>query len=469
MINKIIAILLILTLVGTTVYAAEISVNTILEMLDEEELVNAVEVASGLLEQYGYIVTIEKKNDGIDLSEQNIDEELSEPVKSEKFLNDFVKGWESRTERLDRDESRSSTFSDKQYIDYMTEAVSCEYSYIGKYRNAIFEEDDLSNYYHEYISALDDQFVAITEYYGKDDAAYNELWKDAYYKRCRAMYWINRKWGFNFKKQYLDTVSEMLSVGQVWDMRVSMENDLRSQLSKAEYSFENTSSKSINIAPMTIQNNTNYQIEYLSVMAEFLNDEGTTVDTAYLISESNIASGAKLETRTTRINQHFASVVFKCDYTYSNGTYRDENKMSITPAVQYSWDGILSKNGSVAEGQAIFTLEGVNTSWGREHSWTKDMYVPIIKFSIKNIGTVNANEVTIHTVFTNMDTKEIWDEETSYVIGFSDSPLKPGFSKKVFIYSSVGFETKPAIFPNLTAEIYVNNQLLKTINIEMDS
>lgn len=53
-----------------------------------------------------------------------------------------------------------------------------------------------------------------------------------------------------------------------------------------------------------------------------------------------------------------------------------------------------------------------------------------------------------------------------YVVGSSDSPLKPGYSKKAFVYSSVGYKTKLATTPELTVDIYINGQLIETTTIK---
>ena len=97
-------------------------------------------------------------------------------------------------------------------------------------------------------------------------------------------------------------------------------------------------------------------------------------------------------------------------------------------------------------------------------SWSKTLYVPVLKFDVLNSGTGDATKVTVKVVFTDQATKQVWDEETTYVIGSSDTPLKAGFSKKAFVYSSVGYKTKITP-PDLSADIYINGQLVDTITV----
>ena len=73
--------------------------------------------------------------------------------------------------------------------------------------------------------------------------------------------------------------------------------------------------------------------------------------------------------------------------------------------------------------------------------------------------------MTVHVVFSDAGKNEVWDEETVYVIGSNDGALKPGFSKKTFVYSSVGYENKPQSVPEITVDIYVNGNLIQSVII----
>ena len=108
-------------------------------------------------------------------------------------------------------------------------------------------------------------------------------------------------------------------------------------------------------------------------------------------------------------------------------------------------------------------MEGPSSGWETKYS----LYVPYLKFSVKNTGTANADRIVVKTVFIDKETKEIWDTDTNYVIGSSDAPLKPGYSKKVFSYAGVGFKSKPSAsqLPKLDVEVYINDVLVLTQEI----
>ncbi len=455
---------------------ADISIDVILSTLNEEELIGAVESAAELLKHYGYIVTIQKEKDDeiVTTPQENetnegtvdSDEALTSPVSSDRFVADLTAGWEARSARLAQDSNRVSLMSDKQYVAYMSECISAEYDFINKYRDAEFEESVLAGYFQDYISALDEQFIAITEYYGKDDVQFNEYFSSGYYKRCQALYWINRKWGMTVKTENQETLTELITIGKYWDMKVSIENDLKAQLTNLDYSLVDASKSSVYFSPIKITNNSSYQIEYLSIQAKLFDGNGNQVDTSYLISDNSIPAGKTVSKDRTYISTKFETVSFTCTYGITNGVYYDQFDFEVSPQVQYGWDGVIKKNGNIADGQPVYSLEGVSTSWEMNSSWSKKLYVPVIRFSIKNIGTVSGDHVTVHVIFANTDTKEVWDEETVYVIGSSDAPLQPGYSKKGFAYSSVGYKTETTFVPNLTAEIYVNDILMDTITIK---
>ena len=162
----------------------------------------------------------------------------------------------------------------------------------------------------------------------------------------------------------------------------------------------------------------------------------------------------------------FTHISFTYSFNVNTGTYYDTIEGEVVPDIQYAWDGTIKKNGELAEGQPVLEIENLVSNWEMNTSWNKSLYVPTLKFDVRNNGTGEADRVTVRCVFTNVGTKEIWDEETTYVVGSSDSPLKPGYSKKAFVYSSVGYKTMLATTPELTVDVYINDQLVGTTTIK---
>ncbi len=98
----------------------------------------------------------------------------------------------------------------------------------------------------------------------------------------------------------------------------------------------------------------------------------------------------------------------------------------------------------------------------------KTLYVPYLKINVTNQQETPADHVVIHVVFYNEAEKTVWSDETDYLIGFSDTALKSGFNKTAFIYSSVGYKTKPNTdnLPTITAQIFINDKLYDTVTIK---
>lgn len=386
---------------------------------------------------------------------------LSEDVQS-AFISDLSSALTTRWSISDQD---TSTMTDKQTIDYYSGLVMAELDYIGKYSSYEFNDPVLNEYAHTYISALHDQLVAISEYYGKDDVLYYEYWSNGYRKRGQMIYWINRKYGLTIPEELNDILKEMVEVGKYWDMSWSIQETISSQLQKVDCSFTKGYNNSVKISPFEIRNNSNYYIDLVNISVEFLNENGSLIDSYYLFSGNNIAPNANMQTQKYTIQiESFSQVRFSVTTHINSGYYNDQCSFEVNPQIQYAWDSkSIMRDGDLAAGQEIIELQDILFTWDYNKSWSQTLYVPQLKFSAKNVGTKAADKIVVHCVFKNTETKEIWDEETEYVIGSSDSPLDPGYSKKAFVYSSVGYETPPSTIPHLDVDIYVNDVLLETI------
>lgn len=96
------------------------------------------------------------------------------------------------------------------------------------------------------------------------------------------------------------------------------------------------------------------------------------------------------------------------------------------------------------------------------------LYVPYLKTKVTNQRGKEAGKITVDVVFYNESTKELWDDETCYLVGSGDVPLKDSYSKTAYIKSVVGYQRRidEGMLPTLTAEIYVNDILYDEIIIE---
>ena len=340
---------------------AGISIDVILSTLTEDELVTTVETAAELLKPYGYSIVIQKDDDtketqqAIASNDENekidTNEVITGPVTAEKFVADIAAGWEARVARAAAiDENREKLMSDKEYIEYMVEVISAEYDYINKYRDAEFEEANLEKYFQDYIGALDEQYIAITEYYGQDDKLYQQYWNNGYYNRCRAMYWINRKFGMDIKKENQKNFTDLIALGKCWDMKVTIENDLMSQLTKLDWSVDSESSNAIFFSPITITNNTSYPIAFLRITANFFDKEGNKVSDSVVFSRTDIGAGNNLTDNGCMVLKAFDSISFLCEHHISD-YYYGEYQFEVTPNIQYSWNKETVKKWDNVKGQ----------------------------------------------------------------------------------------------------------------------
>lgn len=381
------------------------------------------------------------------------------------FLNDLRAALIARWSESGQDES---TMTDKQKIDYYSGLVMAELDFLEKYSSCEFNDSVLNEYAQTYISALHDQLVAITEYYGQNDILYDEYWSNGYNKRTQMIYWINRKYGLDIPTEYSDTLKKFVEKGKCIDMSWSIHEDISSQLLNVDCSFSKGKgySNSLETGPLTLTNKSNYQISSITIKLDFLDENDNLTKSSTLFSGSSIAPNATMQISKQTIYDltPFSQIRFSVNTRVKNSSYSDDHSFEVSPQIQYTWDNkAIMRNGELASGQAIFEIQDTSFTWDYEKSWSKTLYVPQLKFNIKNVGTGIADRITVHCVFTKLDTKEIWDEETVYVIGSSDSPLSPGYSKKAFVYSSVGYDTRPSSIPKLSVDIYINDVLMETI------
>jgi hypothetical protein len=102
----------------------------------------------------------------------------------------------------------------------------------------------------------------------------------------------------------------------------------------------------------------------------------------------------------------------------------------------------------------------------------KELVVPYIRFVVKNVSGRPITKLHAKAAFELVEKREMLGDGSTYVIGFSDPPLKPGYSKEVFFGSSTGF-TGYGIYmnrPKTTADLYVQTsegeeRLVKTVKI----
>lgn len=464
-------------------FADDIRVPISFGVMSTEELLDFTNALSEEMASRGYLLSITKKTSS-EISEEKITdseknettsttEEIEEldtlfegttELSDENFLLDLVAGLSARWDKANID---STIMSDKQKVEFYTQLVNSELVYVGKYSEYQFEDNKLGEYAHNYINALQSQFIAISEYFGVDDSAYNDYWSSGYANRSRYIYLINKNYGLSMENKYNEDLKGMIETGLFYNIQMPIESAIRAELTSLELEMtKDGSSKYLYVQPLNITNNSPNDISGLTVKLNFINDKDVIVATDYLLSYDNIMAGKSISTQKASTSEHFTHISFTYSYNVQTTQYSDTFEGTVEPDIQYSFDGKIKKNGELASGQPELKIEKMVKGWEMNSSWSKTLYVPTLKFDVRNTGTGEADRITVRCIFTNAKTKEVWDEETAYVVGSSDTPLKPGYSKTAFIYSSVGYKYKITSTPELTVDILINDQLVDTIIID---
>jgi len=118
-------------------------------------------------------------------------------------------------------------------------------------------------------------------------------------------------------------------------------------------------------------------------------------------------------------------------------------------------------------------LISVVSKWDYQGTSGNRLLVPQLQLKFKNISSEAIEHLEVKASFINVEKKEIFGEAYSFLIGYSDSPLQPGYSKTAYLYCDTGYEEDSAksfiwegkSFPNLYADVYINDKLYRKVNI----
>lgn len=384
-------------------------------------------------------------------------------INDESFIIDLSSGLVARWAATTQDES---IMSDKQFIEYFSSLINYELVYISKYSEYCFEDKQLNEYAHAYLNALNTQLFAITEYKGKDDSMYEHYWDEGYSNRAKYIYLINKEYGIRIPSQYSSILSQMVNTGIVYNYITSIEPKIVNECTNIELELESSiSNKYLYIRPFNFCNTSIYDFTNLALKINFIDKNDVVVDSAYLVSYMNVSPGETISTNKVSTNEHFSSISYSYSFLVQTDYYSENIEGTIVPHIQYSWDGQIKKNGELTSNKSSLEIQNLTTTWEMNTKWNKTLYVPTLRFDVLNSDTEEAIDIVAKVVFTNQETKQIWDEVTVNIISSSDYPLRSGYSKKAIVYSSVGYKSKITP-PVLTADIYINNQLTKTITIK---
>lgn len=172
-------------------------------------------------------------------------------------------------------------------------------------------------------------------------------------------------------------------------------------------------------------------------------------------------------------------VAFKM-FEKANGLKNDGIASAIDQAVLFGKDAVYYEkkqqidkepiDNDDAKGKNIpgFELQ-IETSWAANIGLNGfKLFTPHLRILVTNHRGSDANNIVLNIVFYNEFAKEVWDDETYYLVSPSDAALKDGYSKAAYVKSSVGYTTKinESRLPTITAEISINGQLYETVVVD---
>ena len=386
-------------------------------------------------------------------------------LSDENYIKDMSNGLVERWKiALGKTNSEITLLSEKQRYEYTRNCLDAECAFIAKYENYKFADEKLQRYAQIYLYGLKYQYMALTDYLGKDETKYEEYNSLGYKLRSKAIYLINKSYGLDIPSKYSDTLLSMVSNGQIAVCESTIEDFMKGQFVTKDLDFE-TKSNSITIKPFNIYNNTSISLNNFSLQMHFVKD-GIQISEKYLVVSEDLKANESISSRSLSVYDEFDSFyyTYSC-YVYING-YSEQFEGRVNTDSQYSWqNGQLKKGGELAKGQPDYDIEKMSVGWEFHNDIGQRILQPTVRFDIKNIGTGSANSIVVKCVFKENANNKVWSENSRYVVSSSDMPLEPGVAKGVIITSSIGYTKLPMALPELTAEIYINDRFIATIPI----
>ena len=128
---------------------------------------------------------------------------------------------------------------------------------------------------------------------------------------------------------------------------------------------------------------------------------------------------------------------------------------------------IAEEEATITKHEDPFQILITTNCWSAYSDFSSSLYAPYLKIKAINQQGKPADKATIKVVFYNESEKTLWSDETNYLISSTDTPLKNGYGKIAFVRASVGYKSKipSAKLPQITAEIYVNDELYGEVKI----
>jgi hypothetical protein len=117
-------------------------------------------------------------------------------------------------------------------------------------------------------------------------------------------------------------------------------------------------------------------------------------------------------------------------------------------------------------------LVDYSTGWGMRPDFGSELFVPQITLQFRNISNSSLSKsIKVKVDFIEIPKNEVFGDDYSYLIGYSDTPLQPNYTKTIYINCGVGYRQRFLIYelsnlPTLEAHIYINDEFYKKYNIQ---
>lgn len=123
-----------------------------------------------------------------------------------------------------------------------------------------------------------------------------------------------------------------------------------------------------------------------------------------------------------------------------------------------------------AEVKTGIHISEIKTEWKWGGLIGNKLLCPYVTLKLTNISDASIKHLVSKVSFIDEDEKSVFGEASDFVIGYGDSPLRPGYSKTSFLRADVGYTNDVVAlhFPNLVADIYINDVFYKTVQVEKE-
>lgn len=210
------------------------------------------------------------------------------------FLDDLKKGLQARWDiPLEEDESNDEYYSNLKLC------VKTELDYLSQYTSKTFEDSKLQEKAISYVNALNDSLSAMNYYYN-DVLKYNELWSDAYNKRCRLISDFVNDYQFTVDDKYKSTLEELIDNSIAVKEQETLKNAVGEMLGNVNFKLE-SDSYGWKTYSAIIENTTGSDLGDFSISINLLDKDGVIVSSDYdFISNFSKGKKAKIEFSTDK-------------------------------------------------------------------------------------------------------------------------------------------------------------------------